>query len=262
MAHLHELRRRLMIGGGALLAASALSLLIAPDLVDLLSAPARLVLDGEEPRGAVDDLYLLIAGPILEALGSRKAIGQLVLHGSLEGVYTYLRVALMSGAVMTSPVLAYQVWSFIAPGLYKQERRAVVPLAVASTSLFLLGAAFAYVVILPVAFSLFMTILEADAMVSIDDAIRTVVKILLAFGLCYQLPVIVWFLARMGLIDHRDMIKGFRYSVVGIFAIAAMLTPPDILTQVLLGVPLIILYGVGIIVAKFATTKVRNSEAD
>ena len=134
----------------------------------------------------------------------------------------------------------------------------VVPLTFFSTLLFFLGAGFAYFIIMPIAFKFFVTVLDAEALLSIDDALRTVVRIMVAFGLCYQLPVVVWFLARLGLVDHKDLIKGFRYAVVVIFVIAALLTPPDVITQFLLGIPLIVLYAVGVIVAFFSTKKVRE----
>jgi sec-independent protein translocase protein TatC len=258
MEHLFELRRRLIIAAIALLIGVVVCLWISEDIIDILSAPVRLVLKNEEPSGLIDQMYMELTSPIMSAIGGRKAPGNLTVIGSLEGMYTYLRVSLLGGAVLTSPILAYQIWAFIAPGLYKSERRYILPLAAASSFLFTLGAAFAYVVILPVAFSLFMTILDVEVNLSIDDAIKTVVRILLAFGICYQLPVVAWFLARIGLIDHKDMIRGFRYAVVGIFAIAALITPPDILTQVLLGIPLVILYGVGIVVARISSTKVRD----
>ena len=191
-------------------------------------------------------------------LTSGKADGQLTIRGSLEGIYTYMRVAFMGGAFLASPVIAFQIWKFIGPGLFEAERKMVLPLTFFSTLLFFLGASFAYFIIMPIAFKFFVTVLDAEALLSIDDALRTVVRIMVAFGLCYQLPVVVWFLARLGLVDHKDLIKGFRYAVVVIFVIAALLTPPDVITQFLLGIPLIVLYAIGVVVAFFSTKKVRE----
>ena len=114
-------------------------------------------------------------------------------------------------------------------------------------------------VILPVALPFFLQVLPAEALLSIDGYLKATVRMMVAFGVCFQLPVASWFLARLGLIDHHDMIKGFRYAVVAIFAVAAIITPPDVVTQTLLGIPLVLLYGVGVVVARLVTTKRRDS---
>jgi sec-independent protein translocase protein TatC len=124
--------------------------------------------------------------------------------------------------------------------------------------LFIAGAAFAYYAIFPLAFPFFLDVLDVEVSLSISGYLKAIVKMMIAFGVCFQLPVVSWFLARMGVIDHIDMTQGFRYAVPVIFLFAAILTPPDPLTQTALGIPLIFLYGVGIIVAYFASTKVRE----
>ena len=124
---------------------------------------------------------------------------------------------------------------------------------------FFLGASFAYIIILPIAFQFFLTILNVNQVaLSYNDAIQSAASIMFAFGLCYQLPVVVWFLARIGLVDHKDLIWGFRYAIVVIFVVAALITPPDVITQIFLGIPLVGLYGISIVVAWFASTKVRE----
>ena len=265
LEHLRELRKRVIISAVALAVGTGICLFFSNEIIDLLAAPIRQVLAGEEPTSQMDMFYAWLTSPLMNLPGWQyisegQAAGKLTVHGSLEGFYTYIRVGLLGGAVLTSPIIAFQLWQFIAPGLYKTERKYVIPLTMSSTTLFLAGASFAYVVILPLAFRFFVNVVDAEALLSIDDAMKTVVRILMAFGLAYQLPVVVWFLARLGLIDARDMVKGFRYAIVGIFGISAVITPPDVVTQVLLGIPLVILYGVGIIVAWFSTTKVRMEE--
>jgi sec-independent protein translocase protein TatC len=168
----------------------------------------------------------------------------------------------MGGIVLSSPMLAWQVWGFIAPGLYKTERKVVAPLAISSVFLFLLGGSFAYYVIFPVAFPFFLNVVDIEASLSVTGYLSAVVRMMLAFGLCFQLPVGTWFLARMGLIDHKDMIGGFRYAMVGIFVVAAVITPPEALTQVMLAIPLCGLYGIGIIVAYFTSTKHRDEDGE
>jgi sec-independent protein translocase protein TatC len=222
--HLRELRKRVIISAVTLAICAGFCLIFSNELIDLLAAPIRQVLEGEEPTSQADKFYAWLTSPMHRLPGweyftSGQAKGQLSLRGSLEGFYTYIRVGLMGGAMIASPILAYQGWQFVAPGLYKTERKYVLPLTVASTSLFLFGASFAYIVILPLAFRFFTTVVEVEAILSIDDALKTVIRIMVAFGLAYQLPVATWFLAKLGLIDHRDMIKGFRYAIVAIFAV-------------------------------------------
>ena len=183
----------------------------------------------------------------------------------MEGIITYLKVALLAGLLVASPVLFYQGWSFVAPGLYKKERRTILPLVAASTTLFLGGASFGYFVIFKYGFSFFLSVIdpaETSAVLSINSYLVTATKLLMAFGFSFQLPVVIFFLSRLGLIDHTDMIKGFRYAVVGIFCIAAAITPPDPLTQSLMAGPLILLYILSIAIAWGFTTKVRDEAAE
>ena len=156
------------------------------------------------------------------------------------------------------------MWMFVAPGLYEQERKVVIPLVVASTTLFLSGAAFGYFVIFEYGFAFFLSIidLETAAVLSINSYLGTATKLLLAFGFCFQLPVITYFLARIGLIDHKDMITKFRYAVVGIFLVAAFITPPDPLTQSLMAGPLILLYTISIGIVWAVSTKEREPEVE
>ncbi len=206
-----------------------------------------------------DQILAFITAPVDKALlGSGVDGGLSIVNSPFEGIYTYLRAAFLGATVLSSPVVTYQAWQFIAPGLYKTERRVVVPLAFSSTVLFLGGAAFAYYAIFPLAFPFFFTVIDADINLSVEGYLTAVIKMMMAFGACFQLPVATYFLARIGLIDHRDMISGFRYAVVGIFAISALITPPEVLTQVLLALPLIGLYGVGIVVARLTSTKQRD----
>lgn len=267
LEHLRELRNRTiraLIGTGIGL---IIGMVFAKDVIDFVVAPVKTVLPGVGEPNRMDLLYVQMTEPLTylpgwDLLISAQARGEIALIGSLEGVWTWLRAALLLGGMLALPYLSFEAWGFIAPGLYKTERRYVWPLAIASTFLFLFGAAFAYLFIVPMSFGFFLTFLDLEATLSIEDAVKTVIRIVVAFGLCYQLPVVVWFLARIGLIDHKDMIKYFRYAVVGIFIIAALVTPPDILTQLFLGIPLIILYGASIIVAWMATTKERLPEGE
>lgn len=232
MEHLRELRTRLIWSLAALFLACMACLALAEPIWDFLVAPMN------------------------EALASTGR-GTMAMTDPLEGFTTYLKVSFLAGVGLASPALFYQGWRFIAPGLYPKEQRHVLPLVFSSTALFLLGAAFGYYVIFRFAFPFFLTVMSEDvqAVLSVNSYLGVASKLLLAFGVCFQLPVVVWFLARIGLINHRDMITGFRYSVVAIFVLAAVLTPPDVLSQILMAVPLIVLYGIGVIIAWAVSTK-------
>ncbi len=261
--HLRELRTRVIYAAIAVGIGMVVSLVMVDTMYAVLTAPLRLVIPeagGVHPD--IDGLYRSVLGETMTAWASKVQVkGTLAITSSpLEGIYTYFRVALWGGVGMSIPVVSWQVWQFIAPGLYNTERRLVYPLVFFSSLLFLAGGSFAFFVILPLALPFFLTVLDAEALLSVEGYLGTVVRMTIVFGACFQLPVVTWFLAKLGLIDHIDMIKGFRYSIVGIFLVAAIVTPPEVLTQVVLAVPLILLYGVGIVVAWFSSTKVREPE--
>ena len=235
MEPLRELRTRLIRSGIAVAVGVVACFFFAPDIWDFLVAPMN------------------------DALRANDA-GTMAILAPLEGVVTYLKVAVASGFFVSAPVIAWQIWSFVGPGLFVKEKKVLLPLVAASTLLFLGGAGFGYFVIFKYAFGFFLSVTAgtAEAVMSMEAYLKTCTRLLLAFGLSFQLPVVVFFLARIGLIDARDMIKGFKYSVVAIFAVAAIITPPDILTQSLMAAPLILLYGVGILIAAVVSTKKRD----
>jgi sec-independent protein translocase protein TatC len=237
--HLHELKRRLIFALIFLGIGMTISLFYAREIYGWLTVPFLVALEDVGVEGGLS-----------------------LVHSPFEGIYTYLRVAFFGGLMFALPAMFYQFWQFVAPGLYQTERRIILPLVFFSTALFIVGAGFAYYVIFPVAFPFFLQVIDAQANLSLEGYLSGVVRMMLAFGVCFQLPVGAWFLARIGLIDHIDMIEGFRYAIVAIFVLAALITPPEVLTQMLLAAPMVILYGCGIIVAWLTSTKKRDSEAD
>jgi sec-independent protein translocase protein TatC len=230
--HLRELRRRLIVVLAVTIACCALCFAFVQPIWDFLVAPMNdaLVTTGR---------------------------GSLAITDPAEGFVTYMKVAGSAGVGLASPVIFWQVWGFIAPGLYPKEQKAILPLVFASTSLFALGMAFAYFVIFEFTFPFFLEVTDENvtAMVSINSYLGMATRLLLAFGFCFQLPVVVYFLARLGLVNHRDLIAFFRYAIVIIFIVAAVMTPPDILSQTLMAGPLVALYGVGIVIARLVSTK-------
>lgn len=210
----------------------------------------------------VQDIWDFLVAPMNDALHGTN--GTMAITEPLEGFMTYLKVAGVAGVTAATPVIFWQFWRFVAPGLYPNEKRYVLPLVLSSTTLFLLGATFCYFVIFKFAFPYFISVTAADvqAVLSISAYLSLVTKMLLAFGASFQLPVIVFVLARMGLIDHLDMVRFFRYAIVAIFVVAAILTPPDVLSQVLMAAPLTVLYIIGIAIAWLFSTKVRDDEGE
>jgi len=239
MEHLRELRRRLIIA-------------LAATLVGMVGCLAF-----------VNQIWDFLVAPMNDALVSTGR-GTMAITAPLEGFMTLMKVGAFAGVLLASPVIFYQLWKFVAPGLYPKEKRFVLPLVASSSILFLAGASFGYFVIFRYAFPFFIQVTSEDvqAVLSMDSYLSVAVRLLLAFGTCFELPVVAWFLARIGLIDHRDMVKFFKYSVVVIFAVSAFLTPPDVLSQFMMAVPLLILYGLSIGIVRLATTKVREPAPD
>jgi sec-independent protein translocase protein TatC len=236
MEHLRELRSRLIVCLWALLITVVGSFFFA------------------------NDIFVILAAPMNDALVVTGR-GTMAITQAMEGFMVQMKVAGLSGFFLASPVLFWQAWRFVGPGLYDQEKKMVLPLVGASTFLFISGAVFCYFALFQYGFPMFleMNIEGVQAVLSIDAYLSMVTNLLLAFGISFQLPIVVYFLARLGLVDHIDMIKGFRYSVVGIFVVAGILTPtPDVMSQTIMAAPLLLLYGVGIVVARVFSTKKRE----
>jgi len=182
-----------------------------------------------------------------------------------EAFFAKLKVAFIAAIFAASPVVFYQLWQFVAPGLYQNEKRYVIPFVLFASLFFLLGAGFCYQVVLPIAYAFFLDeykTIGVQATLRISEYFSFTSRMLLAFGVTFELPVLAFFFARVGLITHRTLLDFFRYSVVGIFIVAAVLTPgPDVASQLLLAGPLLLLYLVSIGVAyAFGTKRDENKE--
>lgn len=198
------------------------------------------------------DLFLALLGlkEVPPAPDAEKL--NLVFTAPLEFFFTKLKLAGFGAVVLTFPVLAWQVYGFVAPGLYKRERKAFIPFLLASPALFLLGAALVYYVILPFVlwFSLSQQIVDAQVSVQllpkVSDYLSLVTTLLLAFGLCFQLPVVLTLLGMAGIVSSKALATGRRYAIVGVFVVAAVVTPPDPISQTMLALPIILLYEISI----------------
>lgn len=226
LGHLEELRARLTKALLAIGLAFLPAYLYAGVLFDFLVQPLQ--------QTGTDPVSLIGTGPA-------------------EAFFTKLKVSFVASLFLSSPVLFYQVWRFVAPGLYEQERRYVLPFVFFATFFFLAGAWFCHALVLPVSYAFFLEQYESiqvQATLRISEYLAFTSRMLLAFGVTFELPVFAFFFARIGLITHKALLGFFRYAVVLIFVVAAVLTPsPDVASQVLLAGPLIALYGLSIGVA-------------
>jgi sec-independent protein translocase protein TatC len=209
-----------------------------------------------------DTLFAILIRPIHLAAGDAGV--KLIGTGVTEAFFTKLKVAFIAGIFLAAPVILHQAWQFVAPGLYDDEKFYVVPFVFFGTFFFVAGAWFCYAFVFQVGYAFF---LEQYATIGIEPTLRISeylsfsARMLLAFGVTFELPVVAYFLARIGMIDHQTLIKPWRYAILVIFVVAAVLTPgPDIASQMLLVAPLIVLYGASIVIAYFVATSLAGAK--
>ena len=209
-----------------------------------------------------DWIFDIVTRPLTQVLPKNS---YLVYTGLTEAFFTYMKVAFFASLIITSPFILYQIWKFIAPGLLPKEKKYVVPFVISSTFLFISGVLFGYFVALPPAFKFFVSFNNQylQAMLSFKDYLSLFVTFLLGFGVSFELPIFMFFLAKLGIVNAKMLSKQRRYAILVIFVVAAILTPsPDALSQVLMAIPLMFLYEVSIFVVKFAEKKKVNVEAN
>ena len=214
-----------------------------------------------------ENIYSFLVEPYAEAVKDDGGNRRLIFTALHETFITYLKVAFFTAIFITSPIILSQVWKFVAPGLYKDEKKALLPYLVATPTLFLLGGMLVYYLVMPLAIKFFLSF-ESSAQVTslpiqleakVNEYLSLIMRLIFAFGISFQLPVLLTLLARVGFIDSEYLIKRRKYVVVIIFAVAAVLTPPDPITQIGLGIPLLILYELSIISVKYIEKKKKNA---
>ena len=198
------------------------------------------------------DIYLFLIGPFKQAVGDGGTV-EMIFTAPQEQFFTQLSVAMFAAFALSFPVIAYQIYAFVAPGLYKNERKAFLPYIIATPILFLIGAALVYYGVMPLALRFFLSTQVAEDGVNIQMQTRVseylslIMTLLLAFGVCFQLPVLLTLLARAELVTAKSLASWRKYAVVAILALAAFLTPPDPISQIGLALPLLLLYEVSIL---------------
>jgi sec-independent protein translocase protein TatC len=202
-----------------------------------------------------DWLFQIITRPLYEVLPQNSYM----IYTSLpEAFFNYMKISFFASIFLTSPYTLYQIWKFISPGLFKSEKKYVAPFVISSSLLFIGGVLFGYFLALPPAFGFFVEFSSdfLKPMISLREYLSFAMKLLLAFGLSFELPVLIFFMAKIGVVNSKMLAKQRRYAILVIFIAAAILTPsPDALTQIIMAVPLMGLYEIGIFVAKFAEKK-------
>ena len=216
-----------------------------------------------------EHIYGFLVDPYAEAVKNDDINRRLIFTALQEAFITYLKVSFFAAFFFTSPFILIQIWKFIAPGLYKEEKSAIMPYLIVTPILFLLGGILVYYLIMPLAIKFFLsfessglsTSLPIQLEAKVNEYLSLVMKLIFAFGLSFQLPVVLSLLARIGVVDSQFLKQRRKYVVVIIFATAAVLTPPDPVTQIGLAIPLLLLYELSIISVKIIEKKNKEKNA-
>ncbi|MBE9571055.1 MAG: twin-arginine translocase subunit TatC [Proteobacteria bacterium] len=235
LSHLEELRKRLVVCAIGVGAGIVIAYIFSERLFQLLVAPLKAVM----PEG-----------------------DQLIFTNLPEMFFAYIKVAFIAGIMAASPLIFYQLWMFIAPGLYQKEKKMAIPFVISSTILFVGGALFGYFVVFPFGFKFFIGFSNeyVKALPSVKQYFSFSMKLLFAFGVVFELPVIIFFLSKMGIVTPQFLRQKRKYAILLTFALAAILTPPDVITQCMMAGPLIVLYEIGILVSRIAQKKKEGGE--
>ncbi|PPR71832.1 MAG: Sec-independent protein translocase protein TatC [Alphaproteobacteria bacterium MarineAlpha3_Bin2] len=244
--HLIELRSRLLTSAIAILVLFFICYYFAPDLYNFLVAPLA---------------------DVLEKMGGQRRLIFTALH---EAFFTYIKVAFFAALFLSFPFIAIQIWMFIAPGLYKNEKKAFAPFLIATPILFFMGGALVYYFIFPLAWSFFLSFesvggagaLPIQLEAKVDQYLSLVMRLIFAFGLCFELPVVMTLLGRVGMVTSKGMKEKRKYAIVLAFVAAAILTPPDVISQIGLALPTMLLYEISIISVKIVEKKRGDVDED
>ena len=244
--HLVELRKRLAISVGALIVMFFVMFYFHEAILNWMVQP-------------LNDALIEVGKKSVNAANGMVTTSQV--GGAF---FVALKVSFFAAIVAALPIILSQIWLFIAPGLYAHEKKMILPFIIGGTVMFLVGVLFAYYIVTPFGFDFLITFgsFKFTPLINIEDYVGFFTKIMFGFGLAFELPVFSYFLALLGLVDDKQMTGFFKYAIVIIFIVAALLTPPDVLTQLLMAGPLIILYGFSILIVKMVNPAPKEDEEE
>jgi len=227
--HIKELRRRLVVAVIAYIAGTCLCFHYAAAINDFLLAP------------------------LVEVMGADGLGRKLIFTGLAEGFFNHMNIAMYCGFIIAFPVIAWQIYFFVAPGLYRSEKKILAPFLLAAPALFIAGGSLAYWYLMPIAWSFFISFEQSGAVpivleARISEYLDIVLELIVGFGLAFQLPLIMVALVKLGVVSAKSLAKQRRYAVVVIFIIAAVMTPPDVISQISLALPLLLLYEISLLI--------------
>jgi len=233
--HLEELRRRLIVCFSAVGIGFVLS------------------------YGFKEKLFQILTRPLISVM---KTGDKLIFTGLPEAFFTYLKVAFLSGIILATPIIFYEFWMFVAPGLYNKEKRLMFPIVFLSTLFFVGGSFFGYFIVFPYGFKFFLGFASEtiQPLPSMREYLSFASKLLLAFGVVFELPLIITFLAKLGMVSVSFLKKNRKYALLLFFVGAAILTPPDVVTQVMMALPLMVLYEISIVGARIFGKKTSEND--
>jgi sec-independent protein translocase protein TatC len=246
MDHLIELRKRLMWSFLAFIIITIIALTFA------------------------NEIFNFLAQPLLDVFKDKPELRTMIYTSLIEKFFTNIKVGIWTGFFFSFPIFAIQIWKFVAPGLYRNEQKAFRPFLIATPILFFLGGAFVYFLVMPMAWQFFAHFEQTGAtneairiqlMPKVSEYFSLVLQLIFAFGICFETPVLLGLLARAGIATSKGLASKRRYAIVGIFVIAAVITPPDVISQLALAFPMMLLYEVGIFVARGIEKKKAAQEA-
>lgn len=242
--HLVELRKRLSLSVLSIFIAFIIAFVFHETILAWITAPLNEALDQ------------------VAHLSQKAAEGMVTTHQVGGAFFVALKVSFFAGLLGALPYILYQIWLFISPGLYANEKKMVLPFVVGGTTMFMVGVLFAYYIVTPFGFQFLITFgsFLYTPLINIEDYVGFFTKIMMGFGIAFELPVFAYFLALLGLVTDKTLKDFFKYAVLIIFVVASLLTPPDVLTQLLMAAPLILLYGLSILIVRMVNPHIEEDE--